>query len=176
MNGAAVCSLIAVLCELWLVSFRHCSSSTHRHSLHSMKCYSIRLSVCHSHRRQRRRGCMGCDAPIFDLQGSSCVDDPRIFWQMFYFFPFSGTSEYCKSLSFSWHMNLQNNTPRMHHITPFWDKKFINFLGRGTAPPFINFLWRGTAPSQTSHPSLPMAPRFSRLRRSTCDSPMFQWR
>ena len=23
----------------------------------------------------------------------------------------------------------------MHHITPFWDEKFINFLGRGTASP-----------------------------------------
>ena len=23
----------------------------------------------------------------------------------------------------------------MHHITPFWDEKFINFLRRGTAPP-----------------------------------------
>jgi len=31
-------------------------------------------------------------------------------------------------------MNLKNNTPRMHHITPFWDEKFLNFLGRGTAP------------------------------------------
>ena len=25
------------------------------------------------------------------------------------------------------HMNLKNNTPRMHHITPFRDEKFINF-------------------------------------------------
>jgi len=32
-------------------------------------------------------------------------------------------------------MNLKNNTPRMHHITPFCDEKFINFLGRGTALP-----------------------------------------
>jgi len=39
------------------------------------------------HRRQRRRGCRGRDTPIFDLQGSSCVDDPPIFWQVFYFFP-----------------------------------------------------------------------------------------
>ena len=101
-------------------------------------------------------GCRGRDHPIF------C--------QVFYFFPFSGTSEYRKSLSFSsamcplwrhgfaslyrslgtnWyfyqvyhtttihgtHMNLNNNAPRMHHITPFWDEKFINLLGRGTAPP-----------------------------------------
>ena len=55
------------------------------------------------------------------------------------------------------HMNLKNNTHRMHHITPFSDEKFINFLGRGTAPP------------QTSPPSPPSVPRFSRLRRSTCD-------
>ena len=33
------------------------------------------------------------------------------------------------------HMNLKNNIPIMHHITPFRDEKFINFLGRGTAPP-----------------------------------------
>jgi len=31
-------------------------------------------------------------------------------------------------------MNLKANTPRMHTITPFWDEKFINFLGRSTAP------------------------------------------
>jgi len=43
------------------------------------------------HRRQRRRGCRGRDLPIFDLQGSSCVDDPPpIFWQVFYFFPSAG--------------------------------------------------------------------------------------
>ena len=41
-----------------------------------------------NHRRQRRRGCRGRDPPpIFDLQGSSCVDDPPILWQVFYFFP-----------------------------------------------------------------------------------------
>jgi len=45
----------------------------------------------------------------------------------------------------------------MHHITSFWDEKFINFLTRGTALP------------QTPPPSPPTAPRFSRLRRSTCD-------
>ena len=31
------------------------------------------------------------------------------------------------------HMSLKTNTRRMHHITPFWDEKFINFLGRGIA-------------------------------------------
>ena len=39
-------------------------------------------------------------------------------------------------------MNLKNNTPRMHHITPFWGEKFINFLGRGTAPPQTHLLRR----------------------------------
>ena len=48
------------------------------------------------------------------------------------------------------HMNLKNNTPRLHHITPFWDEKFINF-------------------PQTPLPSPPTALRLSRLRRSTCD-------
>ena len=38
-----------------------------------------------AYRCQRRRG---RDPPIFDLQRSSCVDDPpQIFWQVFYFFP-----------------------------------------------------------------------------------------
>jgi len=32
-------------------------------------------------------------------------------------------------------MNLKNNTPIVHHITPFWDEKIINFLGRGPHPP-----------------------------------------
>ena len=50
------------------------------------------------------------------------------------------------------------NAPSVHHITPFWEEKFTNFPGRCT------------------HPSPPTAPRFSRLRRSTCDPPMFQWR
>ena len=78
---------------------------------------------------------------IFDLQGSSCVDDAPIFWQVFYFFPFNGT----------WHTNLKNNTPRMHHITPFSDEKFIHkFAGKGHSLD---------------------SPRFSHLRRSACD----QW-
>ena len=50
-----------------------------------------------SYRRQRRRG---RDPPIFDLQGSSAVDDPQYFDKCF-IFPFSGTSEYRKSLCFS---------------------------------------------------------------------------
>ena len=99
------------------------------------------LRTCDRHRRQRRRGCSGRDPQIFDLQGSSCVDDPPIIWQVFYFFPFNGT----------WHMNLKNNTPRMHHITPFSDEKFIHkFSGKGHSLD---------------------SPRFSHLRRSACD----QW-
>jgi len=46
-----------------------------------------KLPSIEDHRRQRRRGCRGRDPRIFDLQGSSCVDDPPIFWQVFYFFP-----------------------------------------------------------------------------------------
>ena len=82
-------------------------------------------STIQFHRRQRRRGCRGRDSPIFDLQGLSCVDNPQYLTSVL-FFPFSGTSEYRKSLPFS---------SVMHHITPFRDEKFINFLGRGTAPP-----------------------------------------
>jgi len=33
--------------------------------------------ITQKHRRQRRRGCRDRDPPIFDLQVSSCVDDPH---------------------------------------------------------------------------------------------------
>ena len=33
--------------------------------------------------------CVATPPAIFDLQGSSCVDDPPIFWQVFYFFSIS---------------------------------------------------------------------------------------
>jgi len=79
--------------------------------------------------------------PIFDLQGSSCVDDlPPIFWQVFYFFPLP---------------ELLNTASRCHsHLQ--------------CAPQFF----------ETPPPSPLTAPRFSRLRHSTCDPlpPMFQWR
>jgi len=94
---------------------------------------------------------------------------PPIFWQVFYFLPSAellNTASRChfhlqcaQCIPFliqQLNMNLKN-TPRMHRITPFWDEKFINFLGRGTAPP------------QTLALSPPTAPRFLRLRRSTCD-------
>ena len=121
----------------------------------------VRMSVCLSIRERigvNAAGVAGVATPppIFDLQGSSCVDDPQYFDKCFIFFHFSGTSEYLTSLSFSsaqstvfiyevcgdmdlpvcivrqaqtgtsliqlqstGHMNLKNNTPRMHHITPF---------------------------------------------------------
>ena len=115
--------------------------------------------------------------PVFALQGSSYVDDPPIFWEVFYFFPFSGTwngfASLYRSLGTNWyfykvyhtmgHMNLKNNTPRMHHITPFWDEKF-------------KFSGKGHNPSPYPPPSPPTEPRFSRLRRSTCDPPIFQCR
>jgi len=53
----------------------------------SSTCINAVLLPAWLHRRQRRRGCRGSRPPVF--------------WQVFYFFPFSGTSEYRKSLSFS---------------------------------------------------------------------------
>jgi len=120
------------------------------------------------HRRQRRRGCRGHDPPpIFDLQGSSCVDDPQYFDKtVFYFFPFSGTSiKFIIQLQSIGHTNVKKNTPRMQHITPFSDEKFVKFSGKGHSRP------------PDPIPSPPTAPRFSRLGRSACDPPpMFQWR
>ena len=77
-----------------------------------------RSSKC-GHRRQRRRGCKGRDPQIFDLQTTT-----QYFDKCFIFFPSAellNTASRC-------HFHL-------HHITPFWDEKFINFLGRGTASP-----------------------------------------
>jgi len=101
------------------------------------------------HRRQRRRG---RDPQYLTGRGRPVLTTP-VFWQVFYFFPSAELLDTASRCRF-----------HLHHITPFWDEKFINFL------------WRGTAPPQTPPPSPPTAPRFSRLRRSTCDPPMFQWR
>jgi len=72
-----------------------------------------------------------------------CWRPPNILTSVLFFF-------------FMGHMNLKNNTPRMHHITPFWDEKIQKFSGKGHSP-------------RDSTPLPPTAPRFSRLRRSTCD-------
>ena len=69
------------------------------------------------------QGLQGSRPPIFELHGSSCVDDPPIFWQVFYFFPFGGTSEYCKSLSFSY--------APYHTILR---RKILKFSGKGHSP------------------------------------------
>jgi len=125
------------------------------------------LLINGTHWRQRRRGCRGRDLPIFDLHGSSCVDEPPpIFWLVFYFFPFIGTSiKFIIQLQSMGHMNLKNNTPRMHHITPFWEEKFINFLRKGTS-----------VPPQTPPPR--RLRRLDSLASSALDlrPPMFQWR
>ena len=52
------------------------------------------------HRRQRRRGCMGRDPQYLTCRGRPVLTTPNILTSVL-FFPFSGTSEYRKSLSFS---------------------------------------------------------------------------
>jgi len=47
-------------------------------------------------------------------------------------------------------MNLKNNTPRMHHITPFETKNSYIF-------------WEGAQPIHRPHPSPPTAPIYSRV-------------
>ena len=118
-----------------------------RRLLHTRKWRDVeKTETAYLHRRQRRRGCRGRDPQYLTCRSRTVLTTPPVCWQVFYFFPFSGTSEYRKSLSFSsikfiiqlqsmGHMNLKNNTPRMHHIAPFWDEKFMNFLGRGCQNP-----------------------------------------
>ena len=83
-----------------------------------------------NHRCQRRRG-----RPV--------LTTPQYLGTNWYFYKVYHTT----TLQSSGHMNLKNNTPRMHHITPFEIKR------KFTLPPR----------------RLYTAPRFSRLRRSTCD-------
>jgi len=86
------------------------------------------------HRRQRRRGCRGRDPPQYltrrGLWRHGFASLYRSFGTNWYFY-----KVYHTTIQSMGHMNLKNNTPRMHHITPFWDEKFVNFLERGTAPP-----------------------------------------
>ena len=56
------------------ISIDCCTAGAQQQWRRSSKC-----EQCHVHKRQRRRGRRGRDPPIFDLQGSSCVDDPPIF-------------------------------------------------------------------------------------------------
>jgi len=77
--------------------------------------------LAYNHRRQRRRG---RDPPIFDLQGSWCVDDPQYFDKYFIFFPSAKLLNTASRCHFQQHLS--------HH---FEIEKFINFLGRGAAPP-----------------------------------------
>jgi len=140
---------------------------------HTDKIYDAMCDIC-IHRRQRRD--RDRDPPLFDLQGSSCVvlTTPNILKLVnlltVIYSKFVETWT-CQSVSFvrhklvlllkfiiqlqsMGHVNLKNNTPRMHHIT----------------------ILRRKIHSPSPLPSPPTAPRFSRLRRSTCDPPMFQWR
>ena len=110
-----------------------------------------------NHRRQRRRGCRGRDPQYPVLTTPQYFDKCFIFslQRNFWFVRHKLVLLFIIQLQSMGRMNLKNNTPRMHHIIPFWDENFINFQRRGTAPP-------------QTHPSPPTAPRFSRLRRSTC--------
>ena len=85
-------------------------------------------------------------------RGRPVLMTPNILTSFFLFFPFSGTSEYRKSLSFSY---------APYHTILRW--KIYKFSGKGHSP------------SADLTPSPLAAPRFSRLRRSTCDPPVFQW-
>jgi len=62
-----------------------------------------RFGTVYSHRRQRRRGCKGRDPPpqYLTCRGRPVLTTPSNILTSVLFFPFSGTSEYRKSLSFS---------------------------------------------------------------------------
>ena len=105
------------------------------------------LRTCDRHRRQRRRGCSGRDPPIFDLQGSSCVDDPPIFWQVFYFFFHSTELD-------TWILKTTHPECTISHHFQM-KNSFINLLGRGTASILLDSRIFGARPATP---------------------PMFQWR
>jgi len=65
------------------VSFTHCHMDCQQLVTRTVQ-HSIDIGV----------NAAGVVTPIFDLQGSSCVDDPSNILTSVLFFPFSGTSEY----------------------------------------------------------------------------------
>ena len=88
-----------------------CIASLHRRSSLGLQHDAARdidpyLPPCsaRSHRRQRRGGCRGRDPPIFDLQGSSCVDDPPRYFDTCFIFPLQRNLEWiCQFVSFVRH-------------------------------------------------------------------------
>jgi len=130
------------------------------------------------------------------LQGSSCVDDsPNIFTSVLFFFlsaELLDTGSRC-------HFHLQcaqctvfNSTVEQNSIqmTTCLLQLYHTATINGTheswkqnAPYHTVLRWKNHkfsvkrhSPSPDPSPSPPTAPRFSRLRRSTCDPPIFQWR
>ena len=69
-------------------------------------------------------GVAGATTPNIWPAGVVLCWRPPIFWQVFIFFPSAELLDTASRCHF-----------HPHHITPFWDEKLINFLGRGTAPP-----------------------------------------
>ena len=108
---------------------------------------------------QRRMGCRGRDPQYLTYRGRPVLTTNILTSVLFFslqrnfWIPQVAVIFICNASSVQfWHV-------RMHHITPFWDEKFINFLGRGTAPP------------QTPPPRHLRRLEFSRLWHSTCDPP-----
>ena len=75
-----------------------------------------------NHRRQRRRGCRGRDPQYLTCRGRPVVTTPNILTSALFFSLQRNKLALVKfiiQLQSMRHMNLKNNTPRIHHISPF---------------------------------------------------------
>ena len=130
--------------------------------------------MCFHHRRQRP-GVAGVATPnIWPAGVVLCWQPPNMLTSVFIFSPSAellNTASRChfhlqcaQCIVFNStveHMKLKNNTSRMHHMTPFWNKKFINFLGRGITPPRLHppcRLWRLDSRFFGARPATPNVP------------------
>ena len=117
------------------------------------------------HRRQRRRGCRGRDPQYLTCRGRPVLTTPQYFDKCFIFFPSA---------------ELLNTANRCHfHLQCAQCTVFNSRILKITHPECTishhfemknsSIFWEGAQPLPRPHPSPPTAPRFSRLRRSTCD-------
>jgi len=89
------------------------------------------------------QGLQGSRPPIFDLQGSSCVDDPPIFWQVFYFFP---SAELLTTASIDLAAIDHDRTP----LTAY-GASILASLALDLRPPTFQWCWRPCSGGSARH-------------------------